>query len=49
MFHGQGIFFSLPSKVKVVGEFKKDREWNVIRTDEDGNIIGKYVNGVLRE
>jgi len=49
MFHGQGTFFSSPSKIKIVGEYKKDKEWNTIRTNKDGEIIGKYVNGKLRK
>ncbi len=48
-FHGQGTFYSLPSKVKIVGEFRKDKEWNAIQTDSSGKIIGKFVNGNFRE
>lgn len=45
MFHGKGTFYSLPSKVKIVGEFRNDKEWNATQIDGEGNIVGKYVNG----
>ena len=48
MFHGKGTFYSLPSKIKIIGEFRKDKEWNAIQEDSEGNIIGKFVNGELR-
>jgi len=31
---------------KWVGEMRDGRDWTMTGYDEDGNIIGKYVNGV---
>ena len=47
LFDGQGTYYTFPSGVKVEGEFRKDKEWNTIRSDKDGNIIGKYVKGKI--
>ena len=47
LFDGQGTYYTFPSGVKVEGEFRKDKEWNTIRWDKDGNIIGKYVKGKM--
>tara|TARA_B100001559_G_scaffold311838_1_gene308815 strand:+ start:1284 stop:1391 length:108 start_codon:yes stop_codon:yes gene_type:complete len=33
----------------VVGEFKRDKEWNTMRYDADGNIIEKIVRGKLKK
>ena len=30
---------------KDVGEFRKNKPWNITEYDPDGNIINKYVNG----
>jgi len=30
---------------KGVGEFRKDKPWNVTEYDKNGNISGKYVKG----
>jgi len=49
MFHGQGTFYSLPSGIKIVGEFRKDKEWNALQKDGKGKIIGNFVNGELRK
>ena len=49
MFHGKGTYYSLPSKIKIIGVFRKDKEWNAIQKDSKGNIIGKFVNGEFRK
>ena len=49
LFDGQGTYYSYPSGVKVVGEFKRDKEWNTMRYDKDGNIIEKIVRGKLKK
>jgi len=36
----------IPDGSKWVGEMRDGRDWNMTGYDEDGNIIGKYVNGV---
>ena len=43
--HGQGTL-TFPDGIKFVGEFKEDKPWNTTGFDKDGNIFGKYVNGV---
>ena len=43
--HGQGTE-TLPDGTKYVGEFKDGTDWNTTGYDKDGNIIGKFVNGV---
>ena len=43
--HGQGtVTFS--GGGKWVGEFRRVKPWNITGYDKDGNIIGKFVNGV---
>jgi len=49
LFDGQGTYYSYPSGVKVVGEFRRDKEWNTFRYDKDGNIIEKIVRGKLKK
>ena len=49
LFDGQGTYYSYPSGIKVVGEFRRDKEWNTLRYDKDGNIIAKIVRGKLRK
>ena len=44
---GQGAF-TYPNGRKGVGEFRNDRLWNITDYDKHGNIIGKYVNGVMQ-
>ena len=43
--HGQGTFIFSDGR-KYAGEFKKGKPWNITEYDKDGNIIGKYINGV---
>jgi len=49
LFDGQGTYYSYPSGVKVIGEFRRDKEWNTLRYDKDGNIIEKIVRGKLKK
>ena len=43
--HGQGtVTFS--GGGKWIGEFRRVKPWNISGYDKDGNIIGKFVNGV---
>ena len=49
MFDGQGTYYSYPSEVRVVGEFRRDKEWNTLRYDKDGKIIEKIVRGKLKK
>ena len=42
---GQGTL-TFPDGIKFVGEFREDKPWNITGFDKDGNIFGKYVNGV---
>ena len=44
-YHGQGTFTSKDGE-KFVGEWKDDEEWNITEYDKNGNITGKWVNGV---
>ena len=44
-FHGQGAF-TFSDKNIGVGEFRKNKPWNIITYDNDGNIIWKMMNGV---
>ena len=46
--HGQGTFTSKDGE-KFVGEWKDDKEWNITEYDKNGNIIGKWVNGVKQK
>ncbi len=34
---------------KYVGEFKDDAPWNITEYDKDGNIIGKWVDGLKQD
>ena len=43
--HGQGTL-TFPDGIKFVGEFREDKPWDTTGFDKDGNIFGKYVNGV---
>ena len=42
---GQGTL-TFPDEIKLEGEFKEDEPWNTTGFNKDGNIFGKYVNGV---
>ena len=44
-YHGQGTL-TFPDGIKLEGEFKEDEPWNTTGFDKDGNIFGKYMNGV---
>ena len=43
--NGQGTF-TYPDGREYVGEFKNHKKWNVTQYDKNGNIDGKWVNGV---
>lgn len=43
--HGQGTWI-IPDGSKWVGEMRDGNDWNTTGYDEDGNIIGRFVNGV---
>ena len=43
--HGQGTY-TWSNGDKYVGEYKDEKPWNGTYYDKDGNIIGKFVNGV---
>ena len=45
---GQGTYISHDGR-KFEGEWKDGREWNGTGYDKNGNITGKYVNGILQE
>ena len=49
LFNGQGTYYSYPSEVRVIGEFRRDKEWNTLRYDKEGNIIEKIVRGKLKK
>ena len=44
---GKGTF-TYPDGTKYVGGLKKGKRWNGIEYYKNGNIIGKYVNGVFK-
>jgi hypothetical protein len=44
---GKGTF-TYPDGTKYVGGLKKGKRWNGIEYFKNGNIIGKYVNGVFK-
>ena len=43
-FHGYGTFTYL-SGITAKGVFKKNKEWDTIRTEETGKVTGKFVKG----
>ena len=45
--HGQGVFTFrfMGAELKYAGEFRNGRGWNIITYDENGEIVGKTVNG----
>ena len=46
--HGKGTYTWSNGRM-YVGEFKDGEEWNGTETDKEGNVIGKWVNGVLQK
>ena len=44
-YHGQGTYTSIKG-YKYVGEWRENKSWNGKEYDKNGNIIGKFVNGV---
>ena len=44
-YHGHGSYTWSDGK-KYLGEWKDGKPWNGTGYDNDGNIIGKWVNGV---
>jgi len=46
--HGQGTY-TFSDGVRYFGEYKDDNRWNGATYDKDGNILFKYVNGVLQK
>jgi hypothetical protein len=45
-FHGQGTVTYSDGR-KYVGEWKNDKKWNGTSYDKEGNILVKYVNGMM--
>ena len=43
-FHGHGTFTYL-SGITADGVFRKDKEWDTLRTEENGEVTGKFVKG----
>ncbi len=43
-FHGHGTFTYL-SGITAEGVFRKDKEWDTLRTEENGEVTGKFVKG----
>jgi len=48
LLNGQGISTLFDGR-KYVGEFKDGKRWNGTMYDKEGNIIGKWVNGVKKK
>ena len=46
--HGQGTY-TLTDGNRFEGEWKDGKQWNLTIYDKNGNIIGKWVNGVLQK
>ena len=46
--HGQGTY-TLTDGNRFEGEWKDGKQWNLTILDKNGNIIGKWVNGVLQK
>jgi len=44
-YDGQGTYTWSDGR-KYVGEWKDGKRWNGIMYDKNGNITGKYVNGI---
>ena len=45
---GLGIL-SFPDGRKIIGEYRKGKSWNITEYNKNGNITGKYVNGLKVE
>ena len=43
--NGQGTL-TFPDGTKYVGEWKNGKEWNITLYENNGNIIGRFVDGV---
>ena len=48
LLNGQGLSTLFDGR-KYVGEFKDGKRWNGTMYDKEGNIIGKWVNGVKKK
>ena len=46
--HGQGTY-TLTDGNRFEGEWKDGKPWNLTIYNKNGNIIGKWVNGVLQK
>jgi len=46
--NGQGTYTN-PDGEKYVGEWKDGKPWDLTIYDKNGNIIGKWVNGILQK
>ena len=47
IFDGQGIYISMNHFF--IGVWENNKKWNVISYDKNGNILGRYVNGVKQK
>ena len=45
--HGKGSF-NYPDGKKSIGEFRENKPWNITEFDNKSNVIGEYVEGVLK-
>ena len=45
--HGQGTY-TFPDGGQYVGEWKESEKWNITEYDKNGNITGRFVNGVWK-
>ena len=43
-FHGRGTFNYL-SGITAEGVFRKNKEWDTLHTEKNGEVTGKFVNG----
>ena len=43
-FHGKGTFIYI-SGITAEGVFRKNKEWDTLRTGEKGEVTGKFVKG----
>ena len=47
--NGKGTFTHTDGRSKYVGEYKDGKPWNGTEYDKNGNITGKWVNGVKQK